>query len=100
MLLYCAFAGIQKHVVITALAAGGGKVVDNWRNEYMADRDSTLRHYIELHTEDFPTPGKLSLLLTITIHLLILITIILQNVRHLGRLCNAGYQFVKHNTRS
>lgn len=60
MLLYCAFAGIQKHVVITALAAGGGKVVDNWRNEYMADRDSTLRHYIELHPEDFPTPGKLS----------------------------------------
>lgn len=60
MILYCVFAGIQKHVVVTALATGFGKVVGNWYNQYMADRDSILRHYIELHPEDFPTPGKLS----------------------------------------
>lgn len=32
--------------------------VDKWRTQYLAEKDATLRHYIELHPEDFPTPGK------------------------------------------
>lgn len=29
-----------------------------YRDNYLAERDATLRHYIELHPEDFPPPGN------------------------------------------
>jgi len=46
---------------LVAAVAGGfiGKTVDGWRDDYLAERDAVLRHYIELHPEDFPDPGKL-----------------------------------------
>lgn len=34
-----------------------GKTVDGWRNEYLAERDAVLRHYICLHPADFPLPS-------------------------------------------
>lgn len=40
--------------------AGGyyaGQLILNWRRNYWADRDAVLRHYIQLHPEDFPPPG-------------------------------------------
>lgn len=43
-----------------ATAAGGflGKTLEGWRNDHMAERDAILRHYVELHPEDFPDPGN------------------------------------------
>jgi NADH-ubiquinone oxidoreductase subunit b14.5b (NDUFC2) len=51
-------AGIQKHFIFGGLGLGLGKVVDGWRNDYLAERDATLRHYVQLHPEDFPDPGE------------------------------------------
>lgn len=51
------FVGVQKHVLFTGIGALFGRTADSWRNEYLAERDAVLRHYIELHPEDFPTPG-------------------------------------------
>lgn len=56
----CLILGIQKHVAATAIGGVIGKVADNWRNEHMAKRDAILRHYVELHPEDFPDIGKQS----------------------------------------
>lgn len=52
---YC--IGIQKHALTMAVGALVGQKLDNNRQEYMAERDAVLRHYIKLHPEDFPTPG-------------------------------------------
>lgn len=51
--------GIQKHFLYAGLAAIGAKYADNYRNEYYAERDAVYRHYISLHPEDFPMPGKI-----------------------------------------
>ncbi|XP_072376169.1 NADH dehydrogenase [ubiquinone] 1 subunit C2 [Diabrotica undecimpunctata] len=48
------FSGIQKHILVAGVCGGIGKIVDDYRNKYLADRDAVLRHYIELHPEDFP----------------------------------------------
>lgn len=45
-------------MIATVGLAALAMTVDKWRNEYFAEKDATLRHYIELHPEDFPTPGK------------------------------------------
>ncbi|KAB0798799.1 hypothetical protein PPYR_06679 [Photinus pyralis] len=47
-------SGIQKHVVFTILGGFLGKYIDSNRSEYLAERDAVLRHYIELHRDDFP----------------------------------------------
>lgn len=39
-----------------------GVFIDKKRNDYLAERDAVLRHYVELHPEDFPTPGKMPFL--------------------------------------
>ncbi|XP_067010079.1 NADH dehydrogenase [ubiquinone] 1 subunit C2 [Anabrus simplex] len=52
------FSGIQKHILWTSGAAFAGKVIDGYRNDYLADRDAVLRHYVELHPEDFPAPER------------------------------------------
>ncbi|XP_055616630.1 NADH dehydrogenase [ubiquinone] 1 subunit C2 [Toxorhynchites rutilus septentrionalis] len=51
-------SGIQRHVVATVGLAALAMMVDKWRNAYFAEKDATLRHYIELHPEDFPTPER------------------------------------------
>lgn len=62
--------GIQKHLLYTGIAALFGKSVDGWRNTYLAERDAVLRHYIELHPEDFPMPGRFKSLLILYLLLL------------------------------
>ncbi|XP_063914354.1 NADH dehydrogenase [ubiquinone] 1 subunit C2 [Zophobas morio] len=47
-------SGIQTHVLVTAGGAAIGKYVDDYRNEYLAERDAVFRHYVDLHPEDFP----------------------------------------------
>uniref|UniRef100_A0A4D5R9Y3 NADH dehydrogenase [ubiquinone] 1 subunit C2 n=1 Tax=Scolopendra viridis TaxID=118503 RepID=A0A4D5R9Y3_SCOVI len=53
------FSGIQKHIF--AVAAGGyaGECLYHWRKRLAAERDAVIRHYIELHPEDFIEPPKL-----------------------------------------
>ncbi|KAJ8944026.1 hypothetical protein NQ318_021742 [Aromia moschata] len=48
------FSGIQKHIIASLGFAGIGKVIDDYRSQYLADRDAIFRHYIQLHPEDFP----------------------------------------------
>ncbi|XP_018565169.1 NADH dehydrogenase [ubiquinone] 1 subunit C2 [Anoplophora glabripennis] len=48
------FSGIQKHFIAAGVGAALGKIIDDYRNQYFADKDAVLRHYIQLHPEDFP----------------------------------------------
>ncbi|KAG6456645.1 NADH dehydrogenase [ubiquinone] 1 subunit C2 [Manduca sexta] len=52
------FSGIQKHVFSVAGWTALLSFVQNKRDEYLAEKDAVLRHYIELHPEDFPTPER------------------------------------------
>lgn len=49
-------------MIAATIGIAGGKIVDGWRNDHLAERDAVLRHYIQLHPEDFPDPGKVSLI--------------------------------------
>ncbi|XP_013098564.1 NADH dehydrogenase [ubiquinone] 1 subunit C2 [Stomoxys calcitrans] len=48
------FSGIQNHVGFALLGLLGGTYLDKKRNEELATRDAILRHYVQLHPEDFP----------------------------------------------
>ncbi|XP_054745021.1 NADH dehydrogenase [ubiquinone] 1 subunit C2 [Anastrepha obliqua] len=48
------FSGIQSHVTFAAIGGGLGYYFDGKRNEHIAKRDAVLKHYIELHPDDFP----------------------------------------------
>lgn len=41
-----------------ALAATVAHYFLQYRRNYWAERDAVLRHYVQLHPEDFPPPGK------------------------------------------
>ncbi|XP_050299449.1 NADH dehydrogenase [ubiquinone] 1 subunit C2 [Anthonomus grandis grandis] len=47
-------SGIQKHILATAAGAAAGFYAEDYRSKKLADRDAVLRHYVELHPEDFP----------------------------------------------
>uniref|UniRef100_A0A1A9V829 NADH dehydrogenase [ubiquinone] 1 subunit C2 n=1 Tax=Glossina austeni TaxID=7395 RepID=A0A1A9V829_GLOAU len=48
------FSGIQKHIALAVAGGIIGKYIDEKRDDYLATRDAILRHYVELHPEDFP----------------------------------------------
>ncbi|XP_055376047.1 NADH dehydrogenase [ubiquinone] 1 subunit C2 [Condylostylus longicornis] len=52
------FSGIQRHVSFALIGGLLGKYFDGKRNDYLAERDAVLRHYVQLHPEDFPTPER------------------------------------------
>ncbi|EDW03842.1 NADH dehydrogenase [ubiquinone] 1 subunit C2 [Drosophila grimshawi] len=52
------FSGIQKHIAFTLLGGGIGAFLDQKRDAYLAKRDAVLRHYVELHPDDFPTTDR------------------------------------------
>ncbi|KAL0880827.1 hypothetical protein ABMA27_002012 [Loxostege sticticalis] len=52
------FSGIQKHVVGVAGWVAALTFIQKKRDEYLAEKDAVLRHYIELHPEDFPVPER------------------------------------------
>lgn len=52
------FSGIQNHFILSTLGGGLGLYFDQRRNEYLAKRDAVLRHYIELHPDDFPVKER------------------------------------------
>ncbi|RZB73445.1 NDUF C2 domain containing protein [Asbolus verrucosus] len=59
-------SGIQRIALITGGCAAVGKYVDDYRNDYLAERDAAFRHYIQLHPEDFPDFSKLIFQVSVT----------------------------------
>ncbi|XP_045768962.1 NADH dehydrogenase [ubiquinone] 1 subunit C2 [Maniola jurtina] len=51
-------SGIQKHILGVVGWTAVLTYVTNKRHEYLAEKDAVLRHYIELHPEDFPIPER------------------------------------------
>ncbi|CAH2108100.1 unnamed protein product [Euphydryas editha] len=51
-------SGIQKHIIGVVGFTSLFKYVTNKREEYLAEKDAVLRHYIQLHPEDFPVPER------------------------------------------
>ncbi|XP_026490770.1 NADH dehydrogenase [ubiquinone] 1 subunit C2 [Vanessa tameamea] len=52
------FSGIQKHIAGVVVWTSLLTYVTNKREEYLAEKDAVLRHYIQLHPDDFPTPER------------------------------------------
>ncbi|GAB0094913.1 NADH dehydrogenase [Sergentomyia squamirostris] len=52
------FSGAQQHIAYPVIGATLFHFIDGYRDKYLAERDAVLRHYIELHPEDFPTPER------------------------------------------
>ncbi|XP_063707425.1 NADH dehydrogenase [ubiquinone] 1 subunit C2 [Culicoides brevitarsis] len=48
------FSGIQRHVAYTIVGAAIGQYLEHRRKEYYAKKDAVMRHFIELHPDDFP----------------------------------------------
>lgn len=58
MLLTCVmFTGIHKHAIGVLGWVSLLTYVQNKRDAYLAEKDAVLRHYVELHKEDFTIPG-------------------------------------------
>ncbi|XP_013187115.1 NADH dehydrogenase [ubiquinone] 1 subunit C2 [Amyelois transitella] len=51
-------SGIHKHVLGVVAFTTILTYVQNKRDDYYAEKDAVLRHYVELHPEDFPTPPR------------------------------------------
>ncbi|XP_055297017.1 NADH dehydrogenase [ubiquinone] 1 subunit C2 [Sitodiplosis mosellana] len=51
-------AGAYLYPIYFAVGAFVGQSILNWRRNYWADRDAVLRHYVQLHPEDFPPPER------------------------------------------
>lgn len=52
------FSGIQKHAFGAISGSAILQFVQNKRDDYLAEKDAVLRHYIELHPEDFVEPER------------------------------------------
>lgn len=57
MVFFHIFSGAYRYPIYFAVGAFVGQMWINNRQNYWADRDAVLRHYIQLHPEDFPPPG-------------------------------------------
>ncbi|CRK89461.1 CLUMA_CG003202, isoform A [Clunio marinus] len=51
-------SGIQMHALAAAVGVGIGVAGDKYGGERYSERDAVLKHYIELHPEDFPEPER------------------------------------------
>lgn len=52
------FSGAHKYVLFFGLGATAFHFIEQYRINYFAERDAIYRHYIQLHPDDFVTPGK------------------------------------------
>ncbi|KAG7306141.1 hypothetical protein JYU34_008733 [Plutella xylostella] len=52
------YSGLQKHAACMAIWSASLHIVQKKRDAYFAERDAVLRHYIELHPEDFVEPER------------------------------------------
>ncbi|KAK9731829.1 NADH-ubiquinone oxidoreductase subunit b14.5b [Popillia japonica] len=51
-------SGIHQHALFTSAAVYIGHIIENYRRDYLAERDAVLRHYIQLHSDEFPIPER------------------------------------------
>lgn len=54
------FSGIQKHILAASIGGVAGEGIRRYYMYASRERDAMLRHYIMLHPEDFPEPGKVN----------------------------------------
>ncbi|CAH0702541.1 unnamed protein product [Spodoptera exigua] len=52
------FSGIQKHIFLTAGLVAAFTYLQKHRDSYFAEKDAILRHYLELHPEEFQEPPR------------------------------------------
>lgn len=52
------FPALPRHVGLSVGGAVIGKFIDEKKEIALAERDAQLKHYIELHPDDFPEPSK------------------------------------------
>ncbi|XP_037087274.1 NADH dehydrogenase [ubiquinone] 1 subunit C2-like [Pollicipes pollicipes] len=52
------FAGIQRHIGLGLAGWMAGVYIEKWLQSSAAERDAVLKHYIQLHPEDFPVPER------------------------------------------
>lgn len=91
-LIAVCFLGLQRHAIFTTLGVVTGSVLERWRNEHLAERDAVLRHYVQLHPEDFPNPGNCLYFIS---NCKFLIAFLFQNARSLLRSSYHGSQSAK-----
>lgn len=60
---YLFYKGLQKHIGFAGVGLLLGQYIEQKRSESLATRDAILRHYVELHRDDFPNERKLILAL-------------------------------------
>ncbi|KAG5673804.1 hypothetical protein PVAND_003821 [Polypedilum vanderplanki] len=51
-------SGIQRHIAASVGGVTFGIWADKKKDEHLSERDAVLRHYVELHPEDFPEPER------------------------------------------
>ncbi|CAB3362603.1 Hypothetical predicted protein [Cloeon dipterum] len=51
-------SGLPRSLIIVASLAGAGRLLQDYRDKRLAQRDAVLRHYISLHPEDFELPPR------------------------------------------
>lgn len=51
-------SGIQKHILLTAGLVTAFTYAQKHRDNYFAEKDAILRHYLELHPDEFEEPRK------------------------------------------
>ena len=51
-------SGVQRHVAFGAIGLALGIYFENMLREHSAKRDAVLRHYVELHPDDFPAKPR------------------------------------------
>ncbi|XP_043190013.1 ethylene-responsive transcription factor ABI4-like isoform X2 [Amphibalanus amphitrite] len=51
-------AGIQRHIALGGIGWVAGLYINKWIESNSAERDAVLKHYIQLHPEDFPVPER------------------------------------------
>ncbi|XP_044747674.1 NADH dehydrogenase [ubiquinone] 1 subunit C2 [Coccinella septempunctata] len=47
-------SGVHRTAAVTVVSALLGNYFDDLKKDYDAERDAVLRHYVQLHPEDFP----------------------------------------------
>ncbi|XP_022814984.1 NADH dehydrogenase [ubiquinone] 1 subunit C2 [Spodoptera litura] len=52
------FSGIQKHILLTAGLMTAFIYMQKHRDNYFAEKDAVLRHYLELHPDEFEEPPR------------------------------------------
>lgn len=53
--------GLPAYASAIAITYYGFSWLQKYANDYYADRDAMLRHYVQLHPDDFQPPGTFNI---------------------------------------